>query len=149
MQTQPKRLFLTFCLSLLLAACDPASYVSSSHHFKDKYQLSEVKVPSFPPKTPMEPTPIRISFPRQNEFKLQLSANTCGGKYEASTNGTIAFTHTNCTRMCCDSEWEVYILSLIRKAQRFEGGTNGPLYLYIDKTNYLVLEVATAISTQN
>ncbi|WP_299915483.1 META domain-containing protein [uncultured Carboxylicivirga sp.] len=121
-------------------SCDPVNYVTQKHYFKQIYALEEVHAPAYPA-SGEDQNPIKISFPKQEEFSLQLSANTCGGTYKAKQDGTISFSNTNCTEMCCDSDWDYYILTLIRKATRFEGGEETPLILYIDKDNYLTFAI--------
>ena len=129
-------------VTVLLTECDPATYVSNKHYFKEDYSISSVNAPSYPFSDEPNETPINISFPKQGEFSLQLSANTCGGQYNASKDGTISFTNTNCTLSCCESGWDHYILTLLRKSTRYEGGEDGPLYLYIDNKNYLILDIS-------
>jgi len=130
-------------LAALWTGCDPTTYINQKHNFTSKWQVSKVVAPSYPFDKANATNTIDLSFPKQGEFLLHLSVNSCGGTYEANPEGYISFTRTSCTEQCCDSEWEYYILTLIRKASRYDGGEDGqPLYLYMDKKNYIVLEQA-------
>jgi len=128
-------------LAILLASCDPTTYINKTHNFKSNWQVAKVVAPSYPFDDVNETNEIDISFPKQGEFLLHLSANSCGGTYEANTEGYISFTRTSCTEKCCQTEWDYYILTLVRKASRYKGGDGDPLYLYIDNKNYIVFEL--------
>jgi len=134
-------LFLLGTVLMLVASCDPTTYISSAHNFEDKWTVNEVVAPSYPIDDKHEKNDISISFPKQGEFLLHLSVNSCRGTYEADTNGYIRITGTSCTEQCCQTDWDYYILTLIRKATSYKGGEGLPLYLYIDKKNYIILEV--------
>lgn len=127
------------CLTALLS-CDPTAYVTQKHFFTDEYTIMQVTAPAYPFKGEKKQNPISIQFPKQGIFSLNLSENNCSGEYEANTDGTISFARTNCTPQCCDSDWDLYILTLIKKATKFEEGHRKSLILYINDNNYLVLE---------
>jgi len=134
---------------LALFSCNPEKYISKDHYFDDKWVVSEVVAPSYPPRGKHAKSKVMISFPRQGEFKLQLSAQACRGTYEANTDGYIQFLYMDCNEQCCETDWDYYVLTLIRKASRYKGGNGQPFYLHIDNDNYLILEVNTEeISTE-
>lgn len=126
---------------VIFSSCDP-TYITQEHYFTNEYTITEINVPDYPFKGKKEPVPIRINFPKQGNFTLQLSTNQCGGKYKANVDGTLKITQTNCAAMCCDSEWDLFILTLILKAVRFEEGSNKALKLIINDNNYLLCETS-------
>ena len=126
---------------VLISGCrDPQKFVSNKHYFKKDYSVSNINAPKYPFKSKPGKETITISFPKQGEYTIHLTNTTCGGRYTASKDGTITFTGTNCTAEQVKG-WDHYILTLLRKARRYEGGDRGPLYLYIDQNNYMVLNV--------
>ncbi|WP_430813252.1 hypothetical protein [Carboxylicivirga sp. RSCT41] len=127
-------------LVLLFISCDPNSYITKKQYFKNEYTLATVEAPDFPFPDDENISTINISFPKQDEFKLEFSNTSCGGNYEATTEGAIKFTRTNCSSACCETEWDEYILTLLRKVESYDGGDDSKLTLYIDDSNYLVLE---------
>ncbi|MCU4157185.1 hypothetical protein J1N10_14455 [Carboxylicivirga sp. A043] len=128
---------------LIISGCDPNSYVTQKFYFKDEFTLSEVHAPSYKFTKKQNTHPIKITFPKQEEFKLQLSDNSCSGQYEATTKGKVTFHSTNCSPDCCETDWDLYIYTLIRKITRYEGGNDDELVLFIDDNNYLILKVAS------
>lgn len=125
---------------LVILSCNTTNYTTQKHYFSDEYAITKITAPEFPFQGKMNDNPIRIDFPKQGQFVIYLSENQCSGEYEANTDGSISFTRTNCTPQCCDSDWDLYILTLIKKATRYTSGKKKPLILYIDDDNYLQLE---------
>ncbi len=136
-----RTLILIGTLVILLTSCDPTTYVTKKHNFKNNWKIITVVAPSYPFKEIHTKNDICISFPKQGEFTLLLSKNVCGGTYDANTEGYLCFTGTSCTEKCCQTEWDYYILTLIRKTSRYKSGDGKPLYLYIDNKNYIILEM--------
>ncbi len=123
-----------------ILSCDPATLVTQKHYFSNEYVITKVIAPNYPIKGEKRQNTVSIDFPKQGFFTLYLSESQCSGEYEANIDGTLSFTRTNCTSECCESEWDFYILTLIKKTKRFEGGKNKPLTLFINDNNYLTLE---------
>lgn len=130
-------------LLILISACDPNSYISTQHFFKDHWEITEVSAPSFPFDGEKDQSTIKVSFPKQGEFDIHLSSNICGGTYEANTNGTLEISGTNCTISCCDTDWDYYSLTLIRKVTSFEEVSENTIIFFINDTNYLKLQSRT------
>jgi hypothetical protein len=135
-------------LTLPILCCDPNNYISQKHYFKNEYTLIQVEAPDFGFSGGDEKNPISITFPKQKTFNLQLSVNSCGGQYQATTEGDIEFTRTNCSVSCCETDWDEYIITLFRKVTSYDESET-KLYLYIDANNYLALDKSEKIITQS
>ncbi|WP_289053068.1 hypothetical protein [Carboxylicivirga marina] len=141
MLSSTSKTFLFIC-TLLLLSCDPTTYITQKNHFKYSYSVNEVNTPDFPFSDTKEQNPVKISFPKQNAFSLHLSTHSCGGAYSADLDGTINFTNTNCSSNCCETDWDYYMITLIKKVSHYEGDPESTsLILFINNTNYLVLEL--------
>ncbi|WP_439184012.1 hypothetical protein [Carboxylicivirga taeanensis] len=126
---------------LLLTNCDPVTYITKQHYFSEKYLVEELHTPSYPFLSDKKnANPISIAFPKHGEYTLYLSENQCNGAYEANTDGKLTFTRSNCSASCCETEWDLYLLTLIKKTTRFEGGEDEPLILFIDDQNFITLK---------
>lgn len=140
MPTKLTQLLAAICGIILLSNCDPTTYITEKHYFNKEYQLEAINAPDYPFKGPKEQQTISIDFPKQGEFRLYFGNSQCEGKYDANIEGSFSIKQSNCSSHCCESSWELYVLTLIRKATRYEGGENNPLVLLINDNNYLVLE---------
>ncbi|MCG8582652.1 MAG: hypothetical protein MI866_22200 [Bacteroidales bacterium] len=139
MQSHLTKLFILFFV-LPILSCDPNSYITKKQHFKDEYTLLKVEAPKYTFPNNQHKNLISISFPKQNEFNLQLSNTSCGGKYEATTDGDIKFYRTNCYTSCCETKWDEYVLTLLKNVSSYDDSESNKLMLFINDNNYLILE---------
>ncbi|GEM_PF-4909057 len=137
MPTNPNRIAILAMLFSLLS-CDPVTYVTNDHQFKDNYIVAEINAPSFSFPSTEEPNEISILFDKKGEFKLRLSQKECTGTYKAKRDGSISILSTSCSQ-CCETQWDEYVLTLLKKVKRYEGDEGEPLHLYIDQKNYITL----------
>ncbi len=124
---------------LFLGACTASDPFIDSYLLEDKWILDEVIAPDYPFPDNEETNSISLAFPKTQEYELSLKEYTCNGTYQAKNNGEIEFKRTNCSSSCCNSEWDHYILTLIKKAKFFEAEQENSLKLIINDTNYLTL----------
>lgn len=75
-----------------------------------KYQVILLKdgdaLYAFPKKKPI------VTFGEEGQLSTKLSANRCGGRYEAGKK-KISFSADACTEMCCDSKEDMAFQSLL------------------------------------
>ncbi len=61
-----------------------------------------------------------LTFEDKKSYVLKLDINKCSGKVKFKSNNSIDFTDTECTEICCDSDFAkniVYILTEVEKYQ--------------------------------
>lgn len=143
-----KTIFLLIASALLLA-CDTQDPLSNAFYFSDNWMISEVNAPDYPFDYNNETNPITFSFNKQGQYELHLKLQSCNGNYEADNEGSIRFTRNNCSANCCDSEWDYYLITLIKKANTYTREENSQIILYIDNHNYIILEAQNTITPIN
>ncbi len=72
------------------------------------------------------------------EFTINLSVNRCAGKMEVENTGYIQFFNFGCTEICCDTEWDKWLLSFLSEIRSYELNSTR-LTLFVDDENYLEL----------
>ncbi len=125
---------------LLYTSCTAEDPFVSTFELKDKWELTEVFAPSYPFDSVDSTNTISISFPKNEEYELDLSTFTCGGTYLAKQSGSIQFKRSNCTEACCMSDYDLYIFTLLKKINTFKYIKEDNLQLFINEDNYLTFE---------
>lgn len=66
-----------------------------------------------------------LNFIDQETYTLKLDVNSCFANYSQSSQGNIALESPGCTKICCDSDFALDVLSLLPKMDKyyFEGAT--------------------------
>lgn len=124
---------------LLLAACTSSDPFINNYLLEDEWLIDEVHAPNYPFPESENRNAIQIAFPKSQEYELTLKDYTCNGTYEAKNNGELHFKRTNCSSTCCNSQWDHYIITLLKKVRQFESEQEKSLKLIINDTNYLSL----------
>jgi hypothetical protein len=127
-------------LIIHLFSCTASDPFIDAYLLEDKWILKKVNAPDYPFPKDEEINSISISFPKTQEYELFLKDYSCNGTYQAKNNGDIEFKRSNCSNSCCTSEWDLYIITLIKKIKYFESKQEQSLKLFINETNYLTLE---------
>ncbi|MCU4176921.1 hypothetical protein [Carboxylicivirga sp. N1Y90] len=141
-----KKLIFLVSITLTLVSCETQDPLDNSHYFSNDWSISEVIAPSYPFDETNETNPILLSFNKQGQYELQLKEQTCNGSYEADAKGSVRFTRNNCSVSCCDSEWDYYIITLIKKASSYIQKDDSKFFLYIDESNYIILEASEILA---
>lgn len=120
--------------------CTPSDPFINSYLLEDQWILEEVVAPDFPFPSDLETNPISLAFPKTEEYELFLKQQSCSGTYLARQNGEIEFKRTNCSISCCDSEWDHYFITIMKKSTFFVAKEKQSLKLIINEDNYILFK---------
>ena len=128
------RILFLFPLTIVLGSCEEnnVDVELTGYWYIDKVVSTENDMPPLE-----EQNIIYLNLnSEKEEFTINLSVNSCSGKLEVGKNAFIHFFNSGCTEICCDTEWDMFVLSILNEVKRYKlNGTR--LMLYVDDENYI------------
>ncbi len=131
------RVIIFLWLSFLYGCTHTDPFVST-YLLEDQWLLEQIIAPNYPFPEQEATNPITISFPKNEEYELILKTKSCSGIFIAQLNGEIEFKRTCCSILTCDSDWDHYFITLLKKVTHFTVVDDNNLKLFINKENYLL-----------